>query len=121
MYATVELSPRTLTASTVVPTQAVQTGPENRFIYVVGNDGKVAPQVVTVPYIDERFAVVAGNVQPGTRVVVEGAQNLRPGASVTEGTGAPAASGDEPAKPDKADNGGKGGKGKGAGKSKSEA
>jgi RND family efflux transporter MFP subunit len=89
MYANVELSPRTLNASTVVPTQAVQTGPDNRFVYVVGNDGKVAPQVVTVPYIEERFAVVAG-VAPGARVVVEGAQNLRPGAPVTESQANPA-------------------------------
>src|SRR4051812_13024539 len=114
MYATVELSPRTLTASTVVPTQAVQTGPENRFVYVVGNDGKVASQVVTVPYIEERFAVVAG-VQPGARVVVEGAQNLRPGSTVTEGSGAPASAEEDPAK------GGKAGKGKGGGKPKTEA
>jgi len=83
MYATVTLAARTLPGSTVVPAQAVQTGPENRFIYVVGSDGKVAQQIVTVPYIEERFAVVAG-VAPGTRVVVEGAQNLRPGARVKE-------------------------------------
>ena len=113
MYATVELSPRTLAASTVVPTQAVQTGPENRFVYVVGNDGKVASQVVTVPYIDERFAVVSG-VQPGARVVVEGAQNLRPGVAVTEAGPATPSAEDAPQT-------GKGGKGKGGGKPKSEA
>ena len=104
MYANVTLAARTLPRSTVVPAQAVQTGPENKFLYVVGSDGKVAQQVVTVPYIEERFAVVAG-IAPGTRVVVEGAQNLRPGASVTEG-GPTQDAADAP----------KGGKGKGEGK-----
>ena len=105
MYVTATLAPRTLPGSVVVPAQAVQTGPDSRFIYVVGGDGKVAQQVVTVPYIEERFAVVAG-IAPGTRVVVEGAQNLRPGTSVTEGGAGPQDAGEPKA----------GGKGKGEGK-----
>ena len=83
MYANVELSPRTLANATVVPTQAVQTGPERRFVYVVQDDKKVAAQPVKVPYVEETFAVVEG-LAPGARVVVEGAQNLRPGTSVVE-------------------------------------
>ena len=105
MYVNVSLATRTLPGSTVVPAQAVQTGPENRFIYVVGSDGKVAQQVVTVPYIEERFAVIAG-LAPGTRVVVEGAQNLRPGTSVTEGGATAQPGGDAP----KGGGKGKGGK-----------
>ena len=100
MYVTAELSPRMMPASTVVPTQAVQTGPESRFVYVVGNDGKVDSRIVTVPYIEERFAVVSG-LEPGARVVIEGAQNLRPGATVTEAPvngAAPPGEGDAPAK-----------------------
>ena len=95
MYVIATLAPRTLPGSTVVPTQAVQTGPESRFVYVVGNDGKVASQVVTVPYIEERFAVVSG-VAPGARVVVEGAQNLRPGSAVSEGVQNTQPAGDQP-------------------------
>jgi hypothetical protein len=33
--------------------------------------------------VEDTFAVVDG-IAPGTRVVVEGAQNVRPGATVTE-------------------------------------
>src|SRR5688572_9291295 len=84
MYANAELSPRVITG-TVVPAQAVQTGPENRFVYVVGNERKVESRPVTLAYVDEGFAVVEG-VAPGVRVVVEGAQNLRPGTVVTEAT-----------------------------------
>jgi len=82
-YVNVELAPRTLPNATVVPAQAVQTGPEARFVYVVGGDNKVASKTVTLAYVEEGFAVVNG-VDPGARVVVEGAQNLRPGSTVTE-------------------------------------
>jgi len=82
-YLGVELAPRTLANATVVLAQAVQTGPESRFVYVVGEDNKVAVKPVKLAYVDEGVAVVDG-VDPGARVVVEGAQNLRPGSVVTE-------------------------------------
>jgi RND family efflux transporter MFP subunit len=85
MYVNVEMAPRTLANATVIPAQAVQTGPENRFVYVVGDDRKVVSRPVKLAYLDEGFAVVDG-LPAGTRVVVEGAQNLRPGSIVTEAT-----------------------------------
>lgn len=102
MYAPVELAPRTLANATVVPAQAVQTGPDARFIYVVGDDRKAQQKKVNLAYIEQGFAVVDG-LAPGARVVVEGAQNLRPGSTVAEakasdlGSTAPeAAKGDAP-------------------------
>jgi RND family efflux transporter MFP subunit len=83
MYVNVELAPRTLTGATVVPAQAVQTGPENRFVYVVGEDRKVASKPVKLAYLEEGFAVVTG-INPGERIVAEGGQNLRPGSTVVE-------------------------------------
>jgi hypothetical protein len=100
----VEVAPRTLLKATVVPVQAVQTGPDNRFIYVVGADGKVAQRPVKVPLIDGPIAVVEG-VQPGDRVVTEGAQNLRPGSAVAE---ASPAGGEEGKQRRKAEGAGKG-------------
>jgi len=82
-YVNAELAPRTLANATVIPPQAVQTGPDSRFVYVVGEDDKVASKPVTLVYVEEKLAVVDG-VTPGSRVVVEGAQNLRPGSVVTE-------------------------------------
>jgi RND family efflux transporter MFP subunit len=83
MFVMVQVSPRTLFGATVVPAQAVQTGPDSRFVYVVGADGKAAKRDVKLAYIEQGFAVVDG-VSPGARVVVEGAQNLRPGSLVAE-------------------------------------
>ncbi len=83
MYVNVELAPRTLAGATVLPTQAVQTGPANKFVYTVGEDKKVASTPVTLTYVEEGFAVVQG-VAAGTRVIVEGTQNVRAGSSVAE-------------------------------------
>jgi RND family efflux transporter MFP subunit len=91
MYVNVEIAPRTIRNGTVVPAQAVQTGPDNRFVYLVGEDRKVTAKPVTLTYIEEGIAVVNG-LAPGSRIVVEGAQNLRPGSTVQEAQreGAPA-------------------------------
>ncbi len=84
MYVSVALAPRTLEGASVVPAQAVQTGPENRFVYVIGEDRKVSVNKVAVAYVDAGIAAVTG-IPPGARVVVEGAQNLRPGSIVSVG------------------------------------
>ena len=83
MFVTVTLAPRTLTSVLTVPVQAVQTGPERKFLYVIGEDRKGASQPVNVRLIQDGIAVIEG-VAPGARVVVEGAQNLRPGSLVVE-------------------------------------
>lgn len=83
MFVSVSLAPRVLKQASVVPSQAVQTGPENQFVFVVGPDNKVTPQPVTILHVEEGKAAVEG-VKPGVRIVVEGAQNLRPGSLVTE-------------------------------------
>jgi RND family efflux transporter MFP subunit len=83
MFVTVILTPETLIDAFTVPVQAVQTGPENKFLYVVGKDNKVESQAITVRLVQDGLAIVEGAIL-GTRVVVEGAQNLRPGSTVIE-------------------------------------
>lgn len=85
MFVTAELAPRVITNATVVPAQAVQTGPEKRFVFVVGEDRKVVSRPVKLTYLEEGLAVVSG-LAPGERVVIEGAQNLRAGSLVAEAT-----------------------------------
>ena len=83
MFVTVTLAPRTLSGAATVPVQAVQTGPEKKFLYVIGEDKKVTLQPVNVRLIQDGIAVIEG-AAPGARVVVEGAQNIRPGSEVSE-------------------------------------
>jgi len=82
-YANVDAVVQTLKGALSVPPQAVVTGPEGRFVYVVQADNRVRPVPVKVQISTASAAVIDG-VQPGARVVVEGAQNLRAGSLVRE-------------------------------------
>ncbi|APV50285.1 hypothetical protein BWI17_11630 [Betaproteobacteria bacterium GR16-43] len=93
MYVNIEVAPRTLMKAAVVPVQAVQTGPDNRFVFVVGEDGKVVQKKVAVKLIDGGIAVIEG-AEAGERIVIEGAQNLRPGSLVAEADRTPKAGGE---------------------------
>ncbi|HET7832784.1 MAG TPA: efflux RND transporter periplasmic adaptor subunit [Gallionella sp.] len=83
MFVTVTPAPRTLTGALTVPVHAVQTGPEQKFVYVIEKDNTVTSRPVTVRLIQDNIAVIEG-VAAGTRVVAEGAQNLRAGSVVAE-------------------------------------
>lgn len=82
-FVNVSLISRTLPQAVVIPAQAIVTGPTEKFVYLIKPDNTVAPQKVTVVNIDNGEAAVTG-LEAGARVVVEGAQNLRPGARVKE-------------------------------------
>jgi RND family efflux transporter MFP subunit len=85
MFVMVSLAPQTLAHVLTVPVQAVQNGPEGKFLYVLDETGKVKPFSVDVRLVQEGFAVVEGKaITSGMHVVAEGAQNLRPGSAVTE-------------------------------------
>lgn len=82
-YVNVSLVTRTLKDVVVVPPQAVITGPNDKLVYAIQPDSTVKAHKVKVLSIDEGLAAVEG-LTPGTRVVVEGAQNLRPNVKVRE-------------------------------------
>lgn len=83
MFVNVMLAPRTLMDVLTVPAQAVQMGPEKKFLYVIGSDNKVSSVSINVILIQDNLAVIEG-VAIGDRIVVEGTQNLRPGSVVSE-------------------------------------
>jgi RND family efflux transporter MFP subunit len=82
-YVNVSLVTRTLKDAVVVPPQAVVTGPTDKVVYAVQPDNTVKMHKIKVLSIDEGLAAIEG-IPPGTRVVVEGAQNLRPNVKVRE-------------------------------------
>jgi multidrug efflux system membrane fusion protein len=76
----------------VVPGTAIQRGPTGTFVYVVGADGTAAVRPVTVATTQGDVALLAKGVAEGEQVVVDGQNQLRPGAKVAPRTaGAPAA------------------------------
>ena len=82
-FVNVSLVSRTLPQSVVIPAEAIVTGPTEKFVYLVKPDNTVAVQKVGIVNIDGGQAAVSG-LKAGERIVVEGAQNLRPGARVKE-------------------------------------
>jgi multidrug efflux system membrane fusion protein len=74
----------------VVPSRALQTGPNGQFVYVVKPDMTVEIRRVTVSRSEGDSAVLAqGSVAKGDQVVVRGALRLAPGAKVTVTDSAP--------------------------------
>ena len=71
----------------VVPNQAVQTGQDGTFVYVVGDDQKVTFRPVKVgPRVDLEMVIEEG-LKAGETVVTEGQLRLQPGSQVTVGGG----------------------------------
>jgi multidrug efflux system membrane fusion protein len=93
-FVNVRLLIDTLKQVVVIPTGAVQRGPEGTFVYVVKPDDTVALRPVTVQKQDETQTVVKSGLAPPERVVTTGFVRLTEGAKVTVATtggGAPGA------------------------------
>ncbi|MDF3884344.1 MdtA/MuxA family multidrug efflux RND transporter periplasmic adaptor subunit, partial [Cupriavidus basilensis] len=69
----------TIEDATVVPVAAIQRGQQGTFVYVVDESSKVKVQVVTLGPSDGERTVVTKGVQPGQRVVIDGADRLKEG------------------------------------------
>lgn len=72
----------TIENATVVPVAAIQRGQQGTFVYVVDESSKVKVQVVALGPSDGERTVVTKGVQPGQRVVVDGADRLKEGMTV---------------------------------------
>jgi RND family efflux transporter MFP subunit len=82
-FVAVRLAVETLKGASVIPQAAVIQAPRGKIVYVVDGAGKAAARPVEVVYAAGQDAAVTG-VKPGERIVLEGRQNLRPGATVIE-------------------------------------
>lgn len=82
-FVNITLLTDTLSDATVVPASAVQRGAPGTFVYVVKPDHTVAVQPVKLgPTAGDKVAVTSG-LEPGTQIVVDGADKLRDGATIT--------------------------------------
>ena len=73
---------KTVGNGVVVPLVAVQTGPDGRFVYVVGANAQVEPRPVTVLQTQNNTALIGKGLKAGEEVVTSGQFKLAPGVKV---------------------------------------
>lgn len=82
-FARVSLRLTTLNSAIVVPSQAVQTGQDGQYVFVVKPDSTVEQRAVTTGQSVAQDIVVQKGLTPGETVVIEGQLRLEPGVKVT--------------------------------------
>jgi multidrug efflux system membrane fusion protein len=68
--------------ATLVPREAVNTGPDGQFVYAV-KDGAAQQVSVKVLFDDGVNDAISGNLKKGDQVITEGQLRVIPGAKVT--------------------------------------
>jgi membrane fusion protein, multidrug efflux system len=75
----------------VIPTQAVQTGPDGQYVYVIGEEMTAEVRRIAVLRTDGERSIVEKGLKQGERVVTRGQLRLGPKVRVQIGKPAPAA------------------------------
>ncbi|EHD14263.1 multidrug resistance protein MdtA [Commensalibacter intestini A911] len=73
---------KTLNQVLTVPNNAIQTGPNGSFVYIVQKNSTVKLQNVTTGYDDGEHTVIETGLKPEDKVVTDGIDQLRDGANV---------------------------------------
>ncbi len=81
-FVNVRLLLETHKGSIVIPSVAVQTGPQGSYVFTVKPDKTVAVNPVTVSFTQNNVASIASGVAPGDVVVVDGQDKLQAGIKV---------------------------------------
>jgi len=71
-----------ISGATVVPREAVNTGPDSLYVYVVTPEKRAMQRKVKVLFDDGTDDAIDGNVKPGDQVIVDGQLRVVPGATV---------------------------------------
>ncbi len=66
----------------VVPSQAIQTGQQGQYVYVINNDMSADLRNVTVGRTYQNVTIIDKGVSPGERIVTDGQLRLTPGSKV---------------------------------------
>lgn len=81
-FVNVRLKLDTLVGATTVPTSAIQRGSPGTFVYRVNADNTVSVRPVRLGPAEGEVSVIADGLVPGDRVVTDGADKLRDGATI---------------------------------------
>jgi len=82
-FVTIRLAVQTLAGVSVIPQAAIIQSPRGKIVYVIDASAKAAARPVEVVYASGEEVAVTG-IKPGERIVLDGRQNLRPGATVID-------------------------------------
>ena len=82
-FVTIRLAVQTLAGASVIPQAAVIQSPRGKIVYVVDASAKAMARPVEIVYASGEEVAVTG-VKAGERIVLDGRQNLRPGATVID-------------------------------------
>jgi multidrug efflux system membrane fusion protein len=66
----------------LVPSEAVMTGQDGQFVFVVDDSSKAAMHAVKVARAVGRFLLIESGLEVGSRVVIDGQGKLAPGSRV---------------------------------------
>jgi multidrug efflux system membrane fusion protein len=92
-FVTVMLTLTTQPDAVVIPSQAIQTGQQGQYVYVMRSDSTVESRPVTVGLRLDGKTVIEKGVSPGDKVVTDGHLRLVPGTRVQVKNAATSASG----------------------------
>jgi membrane fusion protein (multidrug efflux system) len=82
MYVRARLEQAVNDNAIAVPQQAVVRGTDGASVLLVGPDGKVSAQPVTADAVQDGKWIISKGLKAGDRVIVEGLQKTKPGATV---------------------------------------
>ena len=82
-FATIHLTLATLADAVVVPNQAVQTGQQGQYLFVVGGDNTAEMRPVKVGVSHEGMTVIEQGLKSGEAVVIDGQMRVMPGGKIT--------------------------------------
>ena len=82
-FARVSLRVAMLSGATVAPSEAVQTGQDGQFVFLVKNDQTVEQRPIKVGQTVDQDVVITAGLRVGDQVVTEGQLRLEPGTHIT--------------------------------------
>ncbi len=81
-FVNVRLTLQTLTRAVVIPTTAVNRGPQGQFVFVVDAKHRAITHAVRVGGTQGDLSMISSGVQPGDEVVIDGQMTLKNGSEV---------------------------------------
>lgn len=81
-FVTIKLPIKNYRQATLVPTNAIQMGPNGSYVFIINTDNTVAMRNVTLGHEIDKFTIIKDGIKPGEKVVTSGQMHLIEGSKV---------------------------------------